>query len=92
MLQPELLEQSHSEISSELAQKGHSVSKTFQGPTANDVADRTRRIGDVSVYKYYLAAIGWKLGFWTVILLVLYTVTLKFARKLLIHPFRLISS
>jgi ATP-binding cassette, subfamily C (CFTR/MRP), member 1 len=92
MLQPGLLEQSHSKRSSESAQKGHAVLKIFQGPTANDVADRTRRIGDVSVYKYYMAAIGWKLGLWSVVLLALHTVTLKFPRMFLICPLRLIYS
>jgi ATP-binding cassette subfamily C (CFTR/MRP) protein 1 len=92
MRQPELLEQSHSKRSSESAQKGHAVPKIFPGPTANDVADRTRRIGDVSVYKYYMATIGWKIGLWSVVLLALYTVTLKFPRMRNICPLRLIYS
>lgn len=92
MLQPELLEQSHPSRSNESTQKGRAVQKVFQGPTANDMADRTRRIGDISVYKYYMAAIGWKLGLWTVGLLALNTVTLKFPRTFLIRPLRLIYS
>jgi ATP-binding cassette subfamily C (CFTR/MRP) protein 1 len=39
-----------------------SIPKAFQGPSANDVADLARQIGDVSVYKYYLKSIGWKIG------------------------------
>ena len=35
--------------------------KSFLGPSANDISDLTRRTGDLSVYKYYLASIGW---FW----------------------------
>lgn len=84
MRQPELLEQSHTERSSEPAQSGRPPLESFRGPTANDVADRTRRIRDVSVYKYYLAAIGWKLGIWTIVLLALYTVALKFPCMFLI--------
>jgi ATP-binding cassette subfamily C (CFTR/MRP) protein 1 len=36
--------------------------KGLLGPSANDIADLTRRTGDLSVYKYYLASIGW---FWS---------------------------
>jgi ATP-binding cassette subfamily C (CFTR/MRP) protein 1 len=91
MLQPELLER-HSERSSDSTQKGPVVPKVLQGPSANDMADRTRRIGDASVYKYYLAAIGWKLGLWVIVLLALYTVTLKFPRMFFIRPLCLICS
>jgi len=92
ILHPELLEHSQSERSSEATRKGPLVPKSLQGPTANDVADRTRRIGDASVYKYYLAAIGWKLGLWSVVLLALYTVTLKFPRMFLVPPLLLLYS
>jgi ATP-binding cassette subfamily C (CFTR/MRP) protein 1 len=36
--------------------------KVLLGPSANDMADLTRQTGDVSVYKYYLKSIGWKIG------------------------------
>jgi hypothetical protein len=85
ILQPELLEQSSSDRPSESAQKGPRIPKNLQGPTANDLADRTRRIGDASVYKYYLAAVGWNLGLQIVLLLALYTVTLKFPRMFLMR-------
>jgi len=35
--------------------------KALRGPSANDIEDLTRRTGDISVYKYYFASIGWKL-------------------------------
>lgn len=38
------------------------TARNLQGPTANDAADLNRRIGDTSVYKYYLRAIGWKIA------------------------------
>lgn len=38
------------------------IPKALRGPTNTDVEDLTRQIGDVSVYKYYLKSISWKLG------------------------------
>jgi len=39
-----------------------SIPKAFQGPSANDIADLARQTGDISVYKYYLKSIGWKIA------------------------------
>ena len=35
----------------------------LKGPTANDVEDLSRKTGDISLYKYYAATIGWKISF-----------------------------
>ncbi|KAF4624451.1 hypothetical protein G7Y89_g13720 [Cudoniella acicularis] len=61
---PELLaSKSHSELETKDGPKqkqSTTVAKVLRGATANDVADLTRQIGDLSVYKYYLKSIGWK--------------------------------
>lgn len=42
--------------------KSTAASKVLRGPSTHDVQDLTRQIGDMSVYKYYLKSIGWKLA------------------------------
>ena len=37
------------------------LSKALSGPTPNDIADLTRRTGDVRLYKYYASSFGWVL-------------------------------
>lgn len=62
ILHPDLLEHGSAKpIEEESTKKALPISKILQGPTANDVAERTRRIGDFAIYKYYYAAIGSKL-------------------------------
>ena len=68
ILHPELLGRHHPESgsgessSNTRSDKPSAAPKVLRGPTANDAADLTRQIGDLSVYKYYLASIGWKIG------------------------------
>ncbi len=38
------------------------IPKAPHGATPNDVEDLTRRVGDLSVYKYYARSIGWKIA------------------------------
>lgn len=38
------------------------VPKALKGPSAADVADLTRQIGDTSVYLYYFRTIGWRIA------------------------------
>lgn len=67
MLPPELLESaSRSDEKENTSQKvpaaAAAVAKVLRGPSANDAADLARQTGDISVYKYYLKSIGWKIG------------------------------
>jgi len=65
MLHPELLKSgSRSDDTENTLQKmpAAAVAKVLPGPSANDAADLTRQTGDISVYKYYLKSIGWKIG------------------------------
>ncbi len=84
MLHPELLE---SEAKSEFKEEKTSpkgpaaVPKDLRGPSPNDVADLTRQTGDVSVYKYYLKSIGWKIGLANVASSFIYTLGTKFTRE-----------
>jgi hypothetical protein len=55
LLQPEILKQGPSRREKS-ASNPSTASRILQGPTANDVAEKSRRIGDLAVYKYYLAA------------------------------------
>lgn len=63
LLQPELLQSglSKAEVDSVPNKGKKQIPKALLGPSANDVSDLTRRTGDLSVYKYYFASIGW---FW----------------------------
>jgi ATP-binding cassette subfamily C (CFTR/MRP) protein 1 len=65
MLHPELLKSgSRSDNTENTLQKmpAAAVAKVLPGPSANDAADLARQTGDISVYKYYLKSIGWKIG------------------------------
>jgi hypothetical protein len=65
MLHPELLKSgSRSDDTENILQKmpAAAVAKVLPGPSANDAADLARQTGDISVYKYYLKSIGWKIG------------------------------
>lgn len=62
VLHPELLESGKSEVASSTAVSAPSIPKILQGPSANDAADLARKTGDISVYKYYIKSIGWKIG------------------------------
>ena len=57
------------------------VIKAIKGATAIDLTDLTRRTGDASVYRYYLASIGWKLTLVVMALVSGYTIASKFPRK-----------
>jgi hypothetical protein len=50
-------------------------------PSANDVADLTRQIGDTAVYMYYLRSIGWKLALGNISSSCLFAVSLRFPGK-----------
>ena len=56
---PDLLEGPANPEGDESAKKP--LLKVLQGLTANDITERTRRIGDFGVYKYYYASVGIKL-------------------------------
>lgn len=68
LLHPELLESKRvdkpeSDSSTETKAKAvAALPKALRGPSDNDVADLTRRIGDLSVYKYYLKSMGWRIA------------------------------
>ena len=69
IVHPSLLDQGPTRPAEDKStRKASPASTVLQGPTANDVAERTRRIGDSAVYKYYYAAVGWK---WTTVILTL---------------------
>ena len=57
------------------------TAKALKGPTANDLADLTRRTGDISVYRYYAVSIGWKIGLIVVVLVVAFSATSNFTRE-----------
>lgn len=51
-------------------------------PTSNtETADLTRRIGDLSVYNYYLKSIGWKIAAANVVTALVWTLGSNFPRK-----------
>ncbi|TVY83108.1 ABC transporter FUM19 [Lachnellula suecica] len=52
--------------------------KALRGPTANDNNDLTRRIGDLSVYKYYISSIGWKIALVNGVTSVVYVLSANF--------------
>jgi ATP-binding cassette subfamily C (CFTR/MRP) protein 1 len=82
VLHPDLLEQGSAKpVEEDSPKKASPLPKIFQGPTANDVAERTRRVGDFAVYKYYYAAIGWKLFLSIMALATIYMVTGNFPCK-----------
>jgi ATP-binding cassette subfamily C (CFTR/MRP) protein 1 len=56
--------------------------KALQGPSANDIADLARRTGDISLYKYYFASIGWKISLALLLTVCLNTLGSSFPRKL----------
>lgn len=62
VLHPELLEPLRAEVSSSTTASPAGIPKVLQGPSANDAADLARKTGDISVYKYYVKSIGWKIG------------------------------
>ena len=83
ILQPELL-QSKDEIVPTNASSNEplrAAPKALRGPTASDAADLNRRIGDISVYKYYLNAIGWKSATISIITSVVNMFGARFPRK-----------
>jgi ATP-binding cassette, subfamily C (CFTR/MRP), member 1 len=65
VLHPEILDSDPRSIPTEDTISGYesaTIIKAFQGPSANDMADLARQTGDISVYKYYLKSIGWKIA------------------------------
>lgn len=54
--------------------------KGLSGPSANDVADLTRRTGDISVYRYYFASIGWKISIGLLLTVACNTLSTSFPR------------
>lgn len=88
LLHPELLE---SKIGADTGGNNNTESKTKPSSTApkpirggaivNDATDLTRRIGDLSVYKYYLKSIGWKLVLVNTAACVISTIAQLFPRK-----------
>lgn len=64
------------------AAKKKPLPKGLSGPSASDIEDLTRRTGDISVYKYYFASIGWKLSVGLLLTVALNTLSASFPRKL----------
>lgn len=64
------------------AAKRKPLPKVLQGPSANDIADLTRRTGDISLYRYYFASIGWKISLALLLTVCLNTLGSSFPRKL----------
>jgi ATP-binding cassette subfamily C (CFTR/MRP) protein 1 len=84
ILQPELLQSKADEIipaDGSSNRPSPAAPKALRGPTASDAADLARRIGDISVYKYYLHAIGWKSASISIGVSVIYTFAARFPRK-----------
>jgi ATP-binding cassette, subfamily C (CFTR/MRP), member 1 len=63
------------------AAKKKPLPKGLSGPSAIDVADLTRRTGDISVYKYYAASIGWKILLGLLLSVALNTLSAAFPRE-----------
>jgi ATP-binding cassette subfamily C (CFTR/MRP) protein 1 len=61
-----------------------SDNKPIRGAAVNDTADLTRRIGDLSVYKYYLKSIGWKIALTIASACIISSLAQTFPRKSLI--------
>jgi hypothetical protein len=85
LLHPELL-QSKANIAADDAVEASKSSQAptqvaAKGPSANDVADLTRQIGDTAVYMYYLRSIGWKLALGNISCSCLFAVSLRFPGK-----------
>lgn len=82
ILHPDLL-QSKAEDSQSVGVSTNkpSGSKALQCPSASDAADLARRVGDVSVYKYYLRFFGWKLASVSITSSVIYVFAAKFPSK-----------
>jgi ATP-binding cassette subfamily C (CFTR/MRP) protein 1 len=62
--------------------------KPIRSATVNDTADLTRRIGDLSVYKYYLKAIGWKIALTIASACIVSSLATTFPRKYLNSGFQ----
>ncbi|KAE9378324.1 putative multidrug resistance protein [Stipitochalara longipes BDJ] len=65
VLHPDILDPDTGSIPTEDNPSGiapTSLPKAFQGPSENDIVDLARQTGDISVYKYYLKSIGWKIA------------------------------
>lgn len=88
LLHPELLEPKRVEkpVTHVRSKTAYTPPKALRGPTDNDVADLTRRIGDLSVYKYYLKSIGWKIALSEVASCSVYMVAQVFPRKYSHNP------
>ncbi len=66
LLNPELLKSKTTEMGAtdgtgQKNKKAIVLPNALRGATVNDVEDLTRRVGDLSVYKYYINSIGWKI-------------------------------
>ena len=59
------------------------LNKALKGPTANDIADLSRRTGDLALYKFYAASFGWKISLAMLASVAAATITTFFPRKLL---------
>jgi ATP-binding cassette, subfamily C (CFTR/MRP), member 1 len=88
LLHPELLESKphadaggNNDIESKTKPSSSAPKPLRGGATANDVTDLTRRIGDLSVYKYYLKSIGWKFVLANTAACVVSTIAQLFPRK-----------
>jgi hypothetical protein len=55
--------------------------KSLSGPSPNDIADLSRRTGDISLYKFYFASIGPSLTIALVVTLFLNTLAASFPRE-----------
>lgn len=78
--QPSLLDSGNSRLVEHDKCRGPSP-KQLAGSSANDIVERTRQTGDLSVYKYYLAAIGWKLGVASAVASIVYVLAIRSPSK-----------
>lgn len=56
------------------------IAKILKGPSENDIADLQRQTGDLSLYGYYAATIGWKLSLSLVVAVILTSLAQFFPR------------
>lgn len=58
------------------------ISPAPKGPSADDRANATRQIGDGSLYKLYIASLGWSLNAVIFVMTIIYAFAYYFQRKL----------
>ena len=61
------------------------LNKALRGPTANDIADLSRRTGDLALYKFYAASFGWKISSAMLASVAAVTIAMYFPRKVTVQ-------